>query len=293
MNDPASPKSQRVGFADHPGISVLRILFPVLAKLAPTMAAKIALKIFLTPPRHKEPTWEAHFSALATRTTILAESQQIVVYSWGGSHKNILLCHAWGGRGTQLAKFIEPLVLAGYRVVAFDAPGHGRSSGKRTDMMEYSATIQALDQHFSGFDALIAHSFGAGNAVFAVSRFRLQTAKIVLIGCFSHGKWIIQRFGDILNIPSKIVANMCLSLERKYNGQLHWDKLDIVEMLQKCRIPALVVHDKDDREIPYEHAEKFRRIEQHIWFHDTRKLGHRRIIQNPLVIDRVVAFIKN
>jgi hypothetical protein len=99
MNDPASPKSQRVGFADHPGISVLRILFPVLAKLAPTMAAKLALKIFLTPPRHKEPTWEAHFSALATRTTILAESQQIVVYSWGVAIK--IFCYAMHGEAAE------------------------------------------------------------------------------------------------------------------------------------------------------------------------------------------------
>jgi hypothetical protein len=58
-------------------------------------------------------------------------------------------------------------------------------------------------------------------------------------------------------------------------------------------ILALIVHDADDREIPYEHARKFRSIEQRIWFHDTHKLGHRRIVQNSLVIGRVVDFLKD
>lgn len=292
MKDATPKKSQRVGFADKPGIAALRILFPILAKVAPKGAAKLALKIFLKPPRHKEPAWEAHFSESAEREDVQSDGQKVVVYSWGRGEKKILLCHAWGGRGTQLAKFIEPLVSAGYRVIAFDAPGHGRSSGKATDMMEYSAAIHAVERHFGGVEALVAHSFGAGNAMFSVSRFRIQTSKIVLIGCFCHGKWVIEKFGEILNIPTQVVAKMCRALENKYEGHLLWDNLDIVEMLRTSGIPALIVHDEDDREIPYEHARKFRNIEQRIWFHDTQKLGHRRIVQNSLVIGRVVDFLK-
>lgn len=285
-------KSQRVGFADKPGIAMLRSLFPILAKIAPSSAAKLALKIFLTPPRYKEPAWEAQFSDSAERQVIQSEGKNVVVYSWGLGDKKILLCHAWGGRGTQLAKFIESLVAAGYRVVAFDAPGHGRSSGRSTDMMEYSAAIHAVEKYLDGFDALLAHSFGAGNAMFAVSRFRIKTSKIILIGCFSHGKWVIQKFGEILNIPVQVVETMCHTLEKKYDGHLLWDKLDIVEMLRASSIPALIIHDENDLEIPYEHARKFRSIDQRIWFYDTQKLGHRRIVQNPQVIDRVVDFLK-
>lgn len=292
MKDALLKKSQRVGFADKPGIATLRVLFPILAKIAPGYAAKLALRIFLTPPRYKEPAWEAQFSDSAEQQVIQSDGKNVVVYSWGHGEKKILLCHAWGGRGTQLAKFVESLVAAGFRVVAFDAPGHGRSSGRSTDMMEYSSAIHAVEKYLGGFDALVAHSFGAGNAMFSVSRFRIQTSRIILIGCFSHGKWVIQKFGEILNIPAQVVTKMCHILEKKYDGHLIWDKLDIVEMLRESGIPALIIHDENDQEIPYEHARKFRSIDQRIWFHDTQKLGHRRIVQSPQVIGRVVDFLK-
>ncbi len=85
---------------------------------------------------------------------------------------------------------------------------------------------------------------------------------------------------------------MCRTLEMKYNGNLHWDKLDIVEMLENSGISALIVHDIDDREIPFDHARDFKNIKQDIWFHDTQKLGHRRIVQNTQVINRVVEFVE-
>jgi pimeloyl-ACP methyl ester carboxylesterase len=186
MKVAASNKSQRVGFADKPGIAALRIIFPIMAKLAPKTAAGLALKIFLKPPRHKEPAWEAHFSSTAEQENVEFDGKRVVLYSWGHSEKKILLCHAWGGRGTQLAKFIEPLISKGYRVIAFDAPGHGRSSGKMTDMMEYSAAIHAIERHVGGVDALVAHSFGAGNAMFAVSRFNIHVSKII------YPYWLLQ-----------------------------------------------------------------------------------------------------
>ena len=40
---------------------------------------------------------------------------------------SVYLVHGWGGRGSQLAAFVEPLVAAGHRVVLFDAPSHGDS----------------------------------------------------------------------------------------------------------------------------------------------------------------------
>lgn len=268
------------------------MLLPILAKIAPSYVAKLMLRIFLTPPRCRESAWEAQFSDSAEQQVIQSDGKCVVVYSWGHGEKKILLCHAWGGRGTQLAKFVEPLTTAGFRVVAFDAPGHGRSSGRSSDIMEYSSAIHAVEKYLGGFDALVAQSFGADSAMFAVSRFRIQISKIVLIGCFSHGKWMIQEFGRILNISAQVLTKMCNILEKKYEGHLMWDKLDFVEMLRERSIPALIIHDRDDEEIDHEHARKFRSIDQRIWFHDTQKLGHRQIVQSPLVIGRVVEFMK-
>src|SRR5687767_6768036 len=44
-----------------------------------------------------------------------------------GSGPVVYLVHGWGGRGSQLAPYVEPLTATGHRVVLFDAPAHGDS----------------------------------------------------------------------------------------------------------------------------------------------------------------------
>jgi alpha-beta hydrolase superfamily lysophospholipase len=39
---------------------------------------------------------------------------------------------------------IDLLVKAGYKAVAFDAPAHGESSGRRTNMLEVTQTLAAV-----------------------------------------------------------------------------------------------------------------------------------------------------
>ncbi|WP_231668320.1 alpha/beta hydrolase [Ralstonia solanacearum] len=76
-----------------------------------------------------------------------------------------MLCHAWGGRGTQLADFVPALLARGYEVLAFDAPGHGDSDGKQTDMVAYTRLIAWMAERFGPLHAIIGHSFGAGNTI--------------------------------------------------------------------------------------------------------------------------------
>ncbi|MGZ5446135.1 MAG: alpha/beta hydrolase [Thermoanaerobaculia bacterium] len=47
-------------------------------------------------------------------------------WSWGEGPA-VLLVHGWGGHAAQFQSFVEPLVRAGFRAIAFDAPSHGSS----------------------------------------------------------------------------------------------------------------------------------------------------------------------
>ena len=55
----------------------------------------------------------------------------------------VLMVHGWNGRGAQLGAFAPELVHAGFRVVTFDTPAHGRSPGRATNLPEISEAIQA------------------------------------------------------------------------------------------------------------------------------------------------------
>ena len=54
----------------------------------------------------------------------------------------------------------QPLRGAGYAVVAFDQPAHGRSGGTRTTLPEFAAHLLAVAQRFGPAAALIGHSLG-------------------------------------------------------------------------------------------------------------------------------------
>src|SRR5262245_30745683 len=107
-------------------LRLLRARNRALSTLAPTRAAGLAERLFLTPPRSRRPAAETTLLAAAHSHPCRVGGRRIHVSMWGAGPA-VLLVHGWGGRGTQLGAFVEPLVADGFSVVAFDAPGHGES----------------------------------------------------------------------------------------------------------------------------------------------------------------------
>jgi pimeloyl-ACP methyl ester carboxylesterase len=56
------------------------------------------------------------------------KNDKLAVVEWGEGP--VILCvHGWSNRGLRFSPLIEVLADAGYRLVTFDAPAHGRSQG--------------------------------------------------------------------------------------------------------------------------------------------------------------------
>lgn len=292
LAQPVTGASTRGGFADKPVAKFARSLFPAFARLAPNAAANLALKLFLSPPRVKTPNWERPFIENATAGELAVYDRPFKTYCWGSGERTIVMCHSWGGRASQLGHFIEPLTAAGFRVVGFDAPAHGGSTGKQTDMMEYSAAINTVVAHFGPVHGVLGHSFGAGNALLSWNRFRFDVPRMALIGCFSNATWVTERFGEILGIPKAVLVEMRATLERRYEGELNWASLDIGTFALRFPGSLLMVHDRDDSEIPYFHAEKIIETAARpgVALMSTSKQGHRRILRDQQVIARVTEF---
>ena len=158
----------------------MRCYFKILECIAPSMAERMALRVFLTPPRNLIPDWQKPFIKNAEQSTILVNNKLIKFYRWGVGPA-ILLIHGWGGRGSQLSTFIDPLITAGYSVLAIDGPAHGDSSGKQTDMFEFANTINAVSTMVNSLHAIIAHSFGSACTLLASYLYKLTISKIILI----------------------------------------------------------------------------------------------------------------
>ena len=106
---------------------------------SPAAAAHLAYVLLTRPPRVAERSWQASLREHARQSTLPFGSGHLALYDWG-SGPTVLLVHGWGARGTHLGKLVPPLVAAGYRVVAFDAPGHGQSSGRSATLPQFAST---------------------------------------------------------------------------------------------------------------------------------------------------------
>ncbi|AGH87641.1 alpha/beta hydrolase [Ralstonia pseudosolanacearum] len=194
-----------------------------------------------------------------------------------------------------LGVFVLPVTpqLLGFAVVAFDAPGHGDSDGKQTDMIAYTRLIAWMAERLGPLHAIIGHAFGAGNTIYSRRVHGFPVARMALLGGFSDGEWIIDRFAELLHIPAAATRQMKSIHEARHHGKIRWSDFKLARMLGGASIPILLVHDRKDMEIPDVHAEAFQRESAgRIPLLTIEGLGHRKIVRNPDVIARVCDFLE-
>jgi pimeloyl-ACP methyl ester carboxylesterase len=248
-------------------LRVMRLLFSRLGRLFPRLMARWAYHLWFRTRRY--PEWAAGRRAAETaeRETLRVDGVPVAVYCWGDG-PIVLFVHGWSGRATQVAAFIRPLRQAGYRVMAVDAPGHGETPGKRTNILEWARVLQAFVQRYGPVHSAITHSFGGMVLAFAMAR-GLAVGRVVCIAAPARLEFLVERFAGILAMPHSVVANLKARLDT----------------------PALVIHDEDDAGVPWQHGRQIAGAWSGAQFVKTQGLGHSRILRHPAVIEQVVAFI--
>ncbi|HJW94878.1 MAG TPA: alpha/beta fold hydrolase, partial [Thermoanaerobaculia bacterium] len=126
------------------GLTVIRGALRVLSRTAPRIATRVAADLFMKPRRFRTPPREQALLEGAERFEIRAgEDTTIRAWRWGNGPV-VILTHGWEGRGSQMASFVAPLVASGRSVVAFDAPGHGRTDGNRSSLPHFAWALRCV-----------------------------------------------------------------------------------------------------------------------------------------------------
>lgn len=256
----------------------------------PHLAAQVGYRFISVPPRFRARPEEDAARTKAQEWRVAFGRRWLHCYGRGRGPV-VLLAHSWGGRGTQFSPWIEPLRDAGFRPVAFDYPAHGRSSGRDTDMIEMAAAIAAVSETCGPIHAVIGHSMGAATSLLAMRDFGLRTETIVSISCLSHFAWIVDVAGDYLNLSAKLRLRMRNLLVERHGGRFEGERLSTADILGSTPMSALLIHDRDDREVPFAHALKLHDAARRATLMTTTELGRRRILKDPKVIGAALAFI--
>lgn len=111
--------------------------------------------------------------------------------------------HGWSGRATQMPDLAEALANLDYKIISFDAPGHGKAPGKMSMMPYFIESIQHLEKTYGPFDAAVGHSLGGMSLLKAVKD-GLQLNKLVIIGTANSITHITREFARNLKLNEKV-----------------------------------------------------------------------------------------
>lgn len=284
--------------SDQPKIHQQSLKIPksilITAKLLEVTSSKLAMKfaakLFTSPIKYKLPKREIEMdrNSLQQNVTISSIDKEIVVYSYGKSDKKVLLVHGWSGRGTQLVKIADEMLKLGYMTVSFDAPAHGKSPGKTSNMTEFIASILELEKKFGPFEFAIGHSLGGMSILNSIKR-GLKVKKAVIIGSGDIVEDIMDDFVEKLGMNIAISKKMKASFEKKIGETM--DSFSAYVAAREVTIPVLVIHDKDDDDVPVKAAYHIHENLKTSELVTTEGLGHRKILGDAKVIKKIIDFL--
>ena len=261
-----------------------------LQAVSPSLTTKFAAKLFTTPIKHKLPKRELHMERESVQKSIeVSEIQkEIVLYEYGKSNKKVLLVHGWSGRGTQLVKIADELLKMGYMTISFDAPAHGKSKGNSSIMIEFIASILEIEKQYGPFEFAIGHSLGGMSVLNAIKQ-NLQVKKAVIIGSGDIIQDIIDDFICKLQLKPEYGIKLRDHFEAKFGGKM--DDYSAYKAAEKTEIPVLVIHDKDDDDVSVKAAYNIQKHLKQSEIMITEGLGHRKILGDETVIQKIREFI--
>lgn len=215
--------------------------------------------------------------------------KEIQVYIYGYSKKKVLLVHGWAGRGTQLFQIADKVLENRMMVISFDAPAHGLSTGKRTNMQEFLEAIREIDKKYGPFDAAIGHSYGGMSLINAVAD-GLQVNTLTTIGADNSIRKIFSYLVGKMELNEEIAKRLGNAFEKKY--QIKLDSLTSEHKAVHVHIPTLVIHDSEDRFVDVSSAVDIRQSLKKGELLITHGLGHHRIFKDQYIIQRIINFIQ-
>ncbi|HEU5290798.1 MAG TPA: alpha/beta hydrolase [Cyclobacteriaceae bacterium] len=272
-------------------LRIIPVVYPWAEKLTPWLANRFFVYLFFTPLNFKTPEKELKAETFSETFTLTVHGKKIQCYRWGNSTKTILVAHGWAGRATQFRRFVKPFLKAGYQVVGFDGPAHGKSGGKKTSLTEFADVIQEIVKHTGNVRAIVAHSFGGAASLYAIAH-GLPVKTLVNIASPTIGDEVIKTFLRAINGSPKTGEAFKKYILKKFGKP--FDEFSSLESIK--HVPSdfnlLLVHDEGDKDVILEHSKELMKRYLFAKLLQTKGLGHTRILKDDQVIRDVVTFVE-
>lgn len=274
-------------------LRAMRWAYPRMERYLPRLAERVFRLVFYVPLTYRVPEKETEMAQSATWFSLQANGKKVQCYPWGNDDQPyVLLVHGWAGRATQFRKFVPPLQEAGFRVIGFDGPAHGKSEGTRTSIMEFEQVFIRMVEKLGMPAGVITHSFGGAAMLYAAMN-GLAVPRLVNIASPSMEDEILKTYLRAIN-GSWVSAERFKQYVIRRTGK-SFEQFTGLYAIQRLPRPIdlLVIQDEDDEEVLMVQAETLLKAYPAARMYKTRGLGHNRVLKDEGVITTTVDFIRN
>jgi len=261
-------------------LSYIRTKFKLLAALSKQKAAEKAFQLFCTPQYRNRKNLPPVFEK-AEKLNFKFEENNIQGYRWNHpSDKKLLILHGYESSVINFDRYIKPLTKAGFEVLAFDAPAHGRSGGKQINVLAYKNFVLHIHSTYGPVTNFIAHSFGGLALSLALEDMEQnQKNRIVFIAPAAETTTAIDSFFNFLKLDKEVRKEFNSIISEKSGHSPEW--FSISRIAKNIKGQVLWLQDKDDQMTPLSDVEPI--IEKNypnFKFIISEGLGHRRIYRD-------------
>lgn len=256
-----------------------------VAPLSTTVAGYGASLLWFVPwqrSRPRDATWPA--GAHHHRVTVAGHPVDLHDV---GTGPTVLLVHGWSDHAGSFRPLIDAFTQAGWRVVAVDLPAHGDVPGFRTDLPMQAAVVGEVIGHQEP-SVVVAHSLGAAATAIALREDPSGVRRVVLVAPAVRLGSAVRRFLEEVRLPDRVEAALRGRIEARFGPGI-WTDTATDRNLAASGLPGLVIHDVGDRRAAIEEARALVAAWPGGELHTTHGLGHRRLLADPAVVDRIVA----
>jgi pimeloyl-ACP methyl ester carboxylesterase len=202
----------------------------------------------------------------------------------------VVLLHGWVGRGSQMGLLARAVAARGFRAVAFDGPAHGRSPGRRTNLIMHSAALVDVTTGQPDLRGIVGHSFGAMSISYRWSQLP-PMKRVVMISPPAEMELYSRMFIQAIGGSDEVHRRMLEIYHRRFG--ISWKDLTVENMAPRLEAPLLVVHDLSDHQAPFNHGQRTCQVWAGARMHATEGLGHLRILRNDGVADVIADFMSD
>ncbi|MCL7942818.1 alpha/beta hydrolase [Marinobacter sp. ATCH36] len=268
------------------GLSATRLALQLYSRVSPRKAGHLVNRMAFRPSRLPMPIrYEYLLDNADSYTQLQHGSRTIPVYSWGQGPV-VLGVHGWAGAGIQFGAWIHPLVEAGYRVVLFDAPAHGRAQGESTDLFEMSEVTAKVAASVGRIHGVLAHSIGCIAVARAIAD-GLQPNYLVMLAPPVGLTAVMNNLGQQLGLSEEVLAVHLQLMEERF-GKSVWEQMNLEALSRSLTQRGLIVIDEDDTSISPDESERIYNNWENADVLRTRGLGHHRMLWSPMVVETVL-----